>query len=171
LLGYRRLFIEALASGDAEAVFRLNPRFQVIPPSFLDYVREPNPGSHLVGVANIDDYIYAGEAARSSEGGTRVSDLIRKVTALRDLVANAAQNGDPNAANDLRSAAEELTSKLREYGSGRSAYILSALKRIDDLIAAAIPKAADSEEWAMNQNTRINDVVADLMEWARLTAS
>ncbi len=172
LLGYRRLFLEALASGDHKDLVRLNPRFEEIPPSFLDYVRKPNPGAPLVGAANIDDYIYAGEAARSSEGGTRVSDLIRKVTALRDLVATAAHEGPSSTAqSELRSAAEELTIKVREYVSGSSAFLSSASKRIEDLKATSVPEKGDREEWAKVQNERISEVVADLMEWSRVAAA
>jgi hypothetical protein len=82
---YRDVFIDALRrqiqQRQATALEDLDPDLMAVPESFLSYVAA-SPGDALLEHTPIDEYLYAGEAARSTQG-TVVLDAIRDAAALR----------------------------------------------------------------------------------------
>ena len=91
ILSYREVFTDAVRrqlAGDGTAVTDLDSSLAGIPESFLSYVTPPNPGSQLLSMPKLDEYIYTGEATTSSHGSAFV-DAIRDVAnvtkALRQL--------------------------------------------------------------------------------------
>jgi ABC-type phosphonate transport system ATPase subunit len=82
---YRDVFIDALRrqiqQGQATALEDLDPDLLAVPESFLSYVAAP-PGVALLEPGPIDEYLYAGEAARSTQGSF-VLDAIRDAAAVR----------------------------------------------------------------------------------------
>lgn len=119
LLQHRQLFLQALASDDQRgSLSALDEQFATaIPDSFLGYVAPGQPGNALVGVQNVDEYLYGGEATRSSLG-PRFIDLMRDATHIRRGVLEA------QGAADLRPLGEvilSLESRLQESHWGFAA--------------------------------------------------
>jgi hypothetical protein len=79
------VFIDALRRQiqlrQATALEDLDPELIAVPESFLNYVAAP-PGDALLDPSPIDEYLYVGEAARSTQGSL-VLDAIRDAAALR----------------------------------------------------------------------------------------
>jgi len=116
LLSYREVFTNAMSrqvSGDAAeatALTDLDPTLAAIPDSFLTYVTPPNPGHGLLAMTNLDEYLYAGEAARSTLGASFI-DLIRDVARLAQPLREL-QAGRPEDMQRLHSTYTSLALSL-----------------------------------------------------------
>jgi hypothetical protein len=92
ILEFRQLFIDSLrrqvVDGEQAALQELDPELDKISRDFLDYVGADQPGHSLLQVTNIDDYIYSGEAVRSTYNPTLL-DAIQGVGKMRLALRDA----------------------------------------------------------------------------------
>jgi hypothetical protein len=80
--------LRALFEGDSDALADFELERTDISEDVRSYLGPGGPGRILLQVDNLDDYIYAGEATRSSLGGVYV-DLLRAYRELRSAVIRA----------------------------------------------------------------------------------
>jgi hypothetical protein len=101
LLAFRNAFIAALQRHAAAPVAgyleALDPNLVTLPQSFATYIENGHPGHVLIGTTfNIDDYIYSGEAARTSVSTTFL-DLFREMGELIGAIRMVRRNTLPRA--------------------------------------------------------------------------
>lgn len=160
LLQYRDLFINTVKNPDPRlALNALDPSFDTrIPDSFLAYVAPGSPGERLLLVPSIDEYLYGGEATKSSLGPVFV-DLIRDTTNLRISIIRA------KSAADLRPVVEtvqSLESRMRDSRWGTSA------SRLADLTASLrqhlmeAPTADRNDDWRVGTMRDIDLLIQQL---------
>lgn len=96
ILSYRDVFTDAVnrqVEGNyPTAVGDLDPSLSGIPELFISYVSAGNPANELLATTNLDEYIYSGEATRSSRG-TIFIDAIRDVAQLTQLLQRVKGGG------------------------------------------------------------------------------
>ncbi len=120
ILGFRRAFIDALKRHAKEPHQRhletLDPELAHVPQSFYIYIGPGNPGQVLTEKNfEIDEYLYSGEATRTSESAPFVK-LFGDLTSLKVTVEKAFDGElDFEAA---ASTAQEILSKLRSTFQG-----------------------------------------------------
>lgn len=125
ILSYRGIFINALqrqvSGADSTAVMDLDETLASIPESFISYVTDLSPGSALLKIPNIDEYIYAGAATQSSLGSFAI-DIIRDIAQLSKSLRPVKTMRKANAGSPVSSYVSLVTSTLgrtKGFGSGR----------------------------------------------------
>lgn len=97
VLEFRQLFIGSLrrqvVEGEEKALQQLDPALDIISQDFLEYVGPGQPGHPLVEVQNIDEYIYSGEAVRSTYNPALL-DAIHGVGTVRLALSKALDEND-----------------------------------------------------------------------------
>jgi hypothetical protein len=80
------------SAGDARALESLDPELAALNPEFLRYTAPGQPGNALLQTPDLDRYVFAGEAVRSTQD-TALLEAIRKLgqirTMLRDILTGA----------------------------------------------------------------------------------
>jgi hypothetical protein len=124
VLSYRGIFTDALrrqlTENDANAITDLDPSLTGIPDSFFSYVSPGSPGENLLNASNLDEYIYSGEATRSSLG-PMVLDAIRDVAQLNKVLRAVSPEQDvkSNEVEAYISAVRSALSRTQQLGDQR----------------------------------------------------
>ena len=150
LLLYQQGFIDALraATGPeaSSALDALDDELVDVPIDFRDYVAAGSPGSALLQVFNIAEYISAGEATKA-EGNSQLIEVSAKINLVRRRIRGLGSNAEPKDAptltelqHALRSASDMISStspSSRQQGVARS-----ELERLNSEIEAFTAAAA-----------------------------
>jgi len=115
ILSYRAIFtnvVKRQISGQLSAISDLDPSLEGIPDSFISYVSQGNPGSALLSVPNLDEYIYTGEATTSSRGSVFI-DVIRDVAQLSKALKGV-KGGRPDGLTNYKKSVESVMSMVSE---------------------------------------------------------
>jgi hypothetical protein len=172
ILSYREIFVDALqryvSQHEVTAITDLDPTLTSIPESFIDYVSLPNPGAPLLMAQNLDEYIYSGEATRSSLGPLfldAIRDVAQLTKQLRQL--QSAPSPDPSAFQLYSSSVSTATSKVQQAGGLRFSGIVT--EWMDHVSVAGIQVQASSDDgvkkqWMSEEETFIRRVLNQLME-------
>jgi KAP family P-loop domain len=142
LVAFRLLFVRALADyvgGNSDPLENLDDELASISQEFATYISD-GPGAALINgsLSNLDDYIYAGEAARSS-GDTSLTDLIPKIAEirgkLRDMPPRLAE-GNLGMLVDLRNRLRQLREEVGSHSlpRGTAALVQARLREAADLL-------------------------------------
>jgi hypothetical protein len=168
----RDIFIDALrrqvVENDFTAVADLDPTLTGVPESFLSYVSAPNPGAALITAHNLDEYIYSGEATRSSLS-TMFIDAIRDVAQLSKHLRQlqATTNVDVPAFQAYSSKVSTALSEVQQAGGPR--FSRAVKEWLDHVSVAGSQVQASTDDpakkqWISEEETFIRRVVNQLME-------
>jgi len=123
LLSYGDVFTDAVKRqvilGEGSAIRDLDETLAGVPDSFLNYVGPNEPGNEMLTVDNLDEYIYSGEATRSSLGAVLL-DPIRSVAKISQML------------RDLRSAGPDVRQTLLKQYSDAVTSATSRLSSVPD---------------------------------------
>lgn len=185
LYAYRNIFINTLnetVTVDPGRLANLDPRLRALPVDFVNYVRPlgpggpPGPANRLLNIANIDEYLYAGEATRSSSG-RGVMELIRMVGALRPDFRRLAGIPNQPLEDELRGNLESLVSSARSLIGDRAGpnTPLGSIERLSTDLRTSLesiktiagdPDGRDS--WGRRNEQLISDTISELARWSLL---
>jgi hypothetical protein len=184
LLTYRHVFIKQLgmqlAGMEPRALEQLDPELATLPPQFLSYLMEGRPGHPLLGQAqHIDQYIYAGEAIRSRTE-FRASDVVRRVTELREPLRGAAMRPNPEALSEAHNQLSQVRSMIGALATRPDAFSQSILRCLEELeqnvdqlppggseLANTWAEKGGRETWLKTADTLIRRVVSSVLQWSR----
>jgi hypothetical protein len=175
IYAYRSLYIDALRQqigGDATAVERSNPRLGGLPDSFLAYVQ--GPGRGLLSGIDVSEFIYIGEAVRST-GGSGLADAVQEVTRLRERVSELADTEGQEERLRLVALAKDEIKKARSFFERLKSSSGARLQRVERLLEVIDRSvtAASAEEpywreirsrWSDENGQRIDEIVDRLTE-------
>jgi hypothetical protein len=183
LQAYRGNFTAAVArqiGGDQTALATLDPDLAAVPTSFLDYVDPKEVGNALLGVKDLDEYIYAGETR--SDSGINLADLLRDITLLRQpLEAAANRSADPaKVRSEVASKISMARRKLESLMSAPTAFGQALMRHLGELerLLNELPStpsidewqpwaAAERTPWLQRIDKTLRLAVADLLQWSR----
>jgi len=173
VLSYRGIFTDALrrqlTGNDTNAITDLDPSLTGIPDSFFSYVSPHSPGENLLNASNLDEYIYSGEATRSSLG-PMLLDAIRDVAQLNKLLRAITPDQDVKA-NEVQayiSAVRTALASTQSLGDQRLREI--AQNWTDHLNTAGSPRMSLGDEedvnktWLTEEESLIRREINQLMQ-------
>lgn len=79
--------------GEPGALTELDPEYRALPDDFMAYVATGSPGHALLVAPFLDEYVYSGEAMRSTQS-TVLLDLISRLAKLRRLPMDLSSETD-----------------------------------------------------------------------------
>jgi len=172
VFSYREIFTDALRrhveQHDFTAITDLDPTLTGIPESFLNYVSAGNPGAALLNAPNLDEYIYAGEATRSSLSTLffdAIHDVAQLTKQLRQFQPSAPFDGA--VFSSYSSNVSTALSKVQQAGGpgfGRIAkeWIDHYSVKGSQLLSST--DEAAKKQWLTEEETFIRRVMNQLME-------
>jgi len=172
VLSYREIFTDALrrhvVEQDLTAITDLDPTLTGIPESFLNYVSPGNPGEPLLTAPNLDEYIYAGEATRSSLS-TLFFDAIRDVAQLtkqlRQFQASAPFDGA--LFQSYSSSVASALSNVQQAGGPRFGRTAKEWVDHSSVTGSGLLSSTDEaakKQWLTEEETFIRRMMNQLME-------
>jgi hypothetical protein len=174
LYAWREVFIDALGrqvdGDDVDALPNLDSQLSAVPESFLAYVATGAPGNSLLTTTQLDEYIYTGEAARSTQDlGLLESfrQLAKVKQKVRDLEFSSAAGGrfiTSKAIPEIQSLLEPITITVDSHAKGPVAHmILGDLQRLHERLPRVPEDANSFEDWREEQAILLDKVQRNLM--------
>lgn len=167
VLGYREIFTDAVARqlrGDTTAIADLDGTLTGIPESFITYVSPGRPGNNLLSASQLDEYIYSGEATRSTRG-TLFIDAIRDLAQLTKTIRDLDHGGDDEILQ-YQPKAMSLIGKVKDVTQGRSDRSLVAwgshLETFSPSTGQLVP--GSNKKWIEEEEAFRRRVLNELME-------
>lgn len=175
LYAYREVFLNTVRGhldGEDDALENLDPELVALPQSFLTYVSNEGPGHPLLAADPLDEYIYSGEATRSTLGPAFL-DLIRDVARLRgkfrelrDEAIFKSESKEADVASSMSKPLYELQAHVRklykqvmEYASSVSGpsgrLAVQGMERLDQSLEKGLPETpGDWDRW-LDENEKL----------------
>ena len=172
IYAYREIFTDALRrqlADGGDPLEDLDEGLASLPDTFVRYVSEGFPGSPLLTEPQLSEYLYSGEATRSTQSLVLL-DAIKDAARLKTLVRRvaAAQEDGPELAR-LSQETSQLTSKLGSLPLGAFRTItIGALTKFEETIPRP-PNPPPSQEpafwedWRTEGSRLVKQVVDNLM--------
>jgi energy-coupling factor transporter ATP-binding protein EcfA2 len=140
---FRGAFIDALRRHAAEPerghLGNLSPELEAVPQSFLTYIEPNNPGNPLVSkMFEVNEYLYSGEATRSSDAGPIFIDLFRDIGQLVYSIQEVfdRKKSVSGIVEQSRSVTRQLQTSDRP---GRAAMVVREINAMAELVERTAP--------------------------------
>jgi len=172
VLSYREIFVDALrrrvAEHDFTAITDLDPTLTGIPESFFNYVSDSNPGSVLLNPQNLDEYIYSGEATRSSLS-TLFLDAIRDVAQLSKQLRQlqSAETLDSKTISPYSSSVVSALGMVQQAGGARFGGIAKEWTDHVSIAGSQLQPSTNEaikKQWLADEESFLRRVMNQLME-------
>lgn len=172
IITYRQAFVNALVQeldGQQGALENLSSHLANLPQTFLQYVAEGEPGHALLQTRPIDEYIYAGEATRSSQD-PKLLDTLHDVGLAKQTLREANQQAPldisvaRDAANTVEHRLDKVASELASYARTPIApMIIRDIRTLRQRLDYVPEDSSTLRDWYAAQQQLLDKIQGDLL--------